>query len=677
MPGVASPAVAVVVCAYTSARLPLLTACLREARRQADAPGDEVVLVVDHDDELLAAAPAAVPAGVRVVPSTGPRGLSGARNSGVAATRADVVLFVDDDAVLRPGAVRALRERFADPAVTAVGGAVHPSWEGGAAPAWFPPEFGWVVGCDYTGLPPDGAQLRNPIGACMAVRRGPLMQVGGFSAALGRVGTLPAGCEETLMGIELRARGGVIVRDSRVAVDHHVPRARQDVRYLLRRCFHEGASKAVLARRVGGERALASERSYVRTVLTRALARDVRAAARRERGAVGRALLVPTGLVVTGAGLLLAPRSRPARRRTAVPAAAEPAAVRDEGPGPDRDAGARVGSSTLVSVIVCTLGRTPHLRATVAAVLAQTHANLELVVVDNDPASGATQALLADVHDPRLRVVAEPARGLSAARNAGLAAARGPVVAYTDDDAAPEPGWLTALVAVFARDADRLVTCVTGRVLAGEIRTREQAWFEEAGVFDKGPTAAVWALDPAAALHLGVAGPHSPFFPYTAGELGSGNNMAFRTTALRALGGFDEALGAGTPARGGEDLDVFRRVVLADGVLVYTPDAVVRHQHRETYDALRRQLYGYGVGMGAVLTKILLRGGRPALAVARCIPIGVHMLLAPGSPKNAKVPVDMPRALVRAERLGYVAGPPLYLASALAARRRRAGTGPA
>lgn len=79
----------------------------------------------------------------------------------------------------------------------------------------------------------------------------------------------------------------------------------------------------------------------------------------------------------------------------------------------------------LVSVVVCTLGRERRLQRTVEAVLGQTHRHLQLVVVDNDPASGRTAALLAGVGDPRLRRVPHAERGLSSARNAGLSAARG------------------------------------------------------------------------------------------------------------------------------------------------------------------------------------------------------------------------------------------------------------
>jgi cellulose synthase/poly-beta-1,6-N-acetylglucosamine synthase-like glycosyltransferase len=329
-----------------------------------------------------------------------------------------------------------------------------------------------------------------------------------------------------------------------------------------------------------------------------------------------------------------------------------------------------------VSVVVCTLGRQPGLRRTVDAILGQTHADLEVLVVDNDPASGGVAGLLAGVADPRLRVVPEPARGLSRARNTGLRAARGELVAYTDDDALPASTWIEALVSVIHDDPTGAVACVTGRVVAAETATAAQRWFEDLGDFDKGTDRTVWSLRPPPAALPGRPGPHSVFFPYTAGEMGSGNNMLFRTAVLRALGGFDEALGTGSPARGGEDLDVYRRIVLAGWVLVYTPDAVVRHRHRDTPRALRTQMFGYGAGMAASLTKVLVGGGPPARALLRRLPRGVYMLVWPSSAKNQKFPARTPPSLVAAETLGYLAGPLLYARSVVRARRRRAPAAP-
>lgn len=303
---------AVVICCYTPLRLAATVAAVRSVQAQT-APVD-LVVVVDHHDGLLARLRAELPE-VRVVPSTGEPGLSGARNTGVAATDADVVLFLDDDAVADPGWAAALLGCFADPAVMAAGGTVEPDWEGGRAPAWFPAEFGWVVGCSYTGQLPDPggrARVRNPIGASMAIRRAALDRVGGFSSALGRVGTLPVGCEETELCLRIGRGipGATVLLEPAGRVRHLVPVQRQQVRYAIRRCFHEGRSKAAVARLAGagtptGGDALRAEAEYTRRVLPRAVARHLRRAAAGSGADALAAFTLVAGLTAAVAGFTL------------------------------------------------------------------------------------------------------------------------------------------------------------------------------------------------------------------------------------------------------------------------------------------------------------------------------------------------------------------------------------
>lgn len=261
--------------------------------------GDELILVVDSNDVLYQDMSTSYGSELTVLRNTFRRGLSGARNTGLEAASGEVVVFLDDDAVLLPAALDGARTAFADPQVTALGGAVHPAWHGGTEPGWFPPEFGWVVGCDYRGLPPDGAAIRNPIGAAMAVRRRALTDIGGFSDRLGRVGALPTGCEETMMGIELGRRDpqARIIRQTAFAVSHAVPQDRTTLSYFVNRCFHEGRSKAILTRLCGHRSSLESERTYT----TRTLPSGVWRARRRP----ARVLAVIVGLLATTAGYLV------------------------------------------------------------------------------------------------------------------------------------------------------------------------------------------------------------------------------------------------------------------------------------------------------------------------------------------------------------------------------------
>jgi glycosyltransferase involved in cell wall biosynthesis len=295
-------AVTVLICAYTERRWNRLVDAYASVRGQL-GPADEVIVVVDRNERLLVRARHAF-RGAAVLANTHTGGLSGARNTGVAASRGDVIAFLDDDAVAAPDWLARVRGAFGDPAVAVVGTGVTPRWEGGRAPRWFPEEFGWVVGCGYRGLPTTRAAVRNPIGASMAVRREAFEFAGVFSERVGRVGTLPVGCEETEFCIRLARRcpEAVIVHEPSGLVDHHVPLDRQTLRYFVRRCFFEGRSKRTVARAGGARAGLSSERRYVRRVLPLGVLRGLRDAARGDLAGLARAGAIAVGLLATIAG---------------------------------------------------------------------------------------------------------------------------------------------------------------------------------------------------------------------------------------------------------------------------------------------------------------------------------------------------------------------------------------
>ncbi len=289
----------VIVCAYTERRWAEIVEGVNELSAQLGV-GDQIILVIDHNERLLSRVREEFTSPqVRVLASKGTRGLSGARNTGIEACRQDLALFLDDDAIPQAGWIAAYRARFSEsPDVVAVGGAVEPAWEGGSAPRWFPSEFGWVVGCDYRGLPASGLDIRNPIGASMAIRRSSLGIVGHFRDEVGRVGEIPAGDEETELSIRLRAAipGSRIVRDTGPVVRHYVPRSRQRVRYFARRCYHEGRSKAAMTALVGTRAGLSSERTYVIKTLVRGIGIHVAQAVRGDLWGLPRAAMLPVGL---------------------------------------------------------------------------------------------------------------------------------------------------------------------------------------------------------------------------------------------------------------------------------------------------------------------------------------------------------------------------------------------
>jgi glycosyltransferase involved in cell wall biosynthesis/GT2 family glycosyltransferase len=309
--------ISVLICAYTVDRLEVLSRAIESVRAQ-ETPAHETVLTIDHSPDLMAECKRRWP-DLRLVENVEEQGLSGARNSGVAKCGGEVVAFLDDDAVAAPDWLTRLSEAYRDPAVLGAGGAVHPAWVGGK-PGWFPPEFDWVVGCTHSGMPSERATVRNLVGANMSFRRKTLTEVGGFRHELGRVGTIPAGCEETDLCIRIGQRwpDGKIVYDPAAAVDHFVPASRGELSYFLSRCRGEGRSKAVLSGLVGSQSGLEAERSYVRRALPLGFLRGIGEALRGDAGGVARATILAVGLFATTAGYAsgLRQRRRVARRRT-------------------------------------------------------------------------------------------------------------------------------------------------------------------------------------------------------------------------------------------------------------------------------------------------------------------------------------------------------------------------
>ncbi|GAA0290272.1 glycosyltransferase [Kineococcus aurantiacus] len=315
-----------------------------------------------------------------------------------------------------------------------------------------------------------------------------------------------------------------------------------------------------------------------------------------------------------------------------------------------------------IATVVCTLGARPGLRDLVVDLLAQElphRAEHQVVVVDNDPASGAVRAQLGDL--PGVRVLAEPRRGLARARNRAVDDLDVDVIAFTDDDCAVAPGWLAALTAPLCGPAAHpAVGCVTGLTVALDPASRAEELFEEFGSFTRGDHRCCWTPDGSTPPpELGEPGVRPSFFPYS-GVFGSGNNMAFTVDALRRIGGFPPSLGAGTAVGGGEDLFAFLRVLEVGLAVVYEPAAQVTHRHRDEMGALRAQVRSYGSGLAAMVLHHVVTRPAAAPELLRALPSGVRHLLDPGSAKNARRSDSFPRDLALAELLGVAEAPLLY-----------------
>jgi O-antigen biosynthesis protein len=304
-----------------------------------------------------------------------------------------------------------------------------------------------------------------------------------------------------------------------------------------------------------------------------------------------------------------------------------------------------------VSVVIPTCGRAAALERLLTSIVAMDYAPLEVVVVENRPPALGTRTVVEQrFASDGVRYVEEPRASASRARNTGLAQAEGEIIAFTDDDVVVDKNWVRTALAAFERTSG--VGCVTGRILPLSLETAGHRLFDEFTVFDKGEEPREFRLPETQVVE--------PLFPYVAGHVGSGANIFVRREIALGIGGFDPVLG--TPTLGGEDLDLFIRLVRDGITIAYDPDVIVFHDHPASIEQLRRHAYRYGMGLTAMLTKHLVHGP-DRLELLRAIPRGVVYLLNPVSRKNVQKSSDFPRTLELLEYVGMLIGPVAYAVS--------------
>jgi GT2 family glycosyltransferase len=290
--------------------------------------------------------------------------------------------------------------------------------------------------------------------------------------------------------------------------------------------------------------------------------------------------------------------------------------------------------------------------------------NYEILVVDNAPSTPATADLMKQTYSDisQVRYVREDRPGLVWARNCGLMEAKGEIVAYTDDDVVVDQHWLAELVKGFCIAEN--VACVTGLILPMELETPAQVWFEQFGGFSKGFARRIF--------NMGKHRTKSRLYPYDAGRFGSGNNMAFKTSVLRNIGGF----ALGLCVAGAEDITAYFRVITRGYTLVYEPAAIVYHLHRRDYIGLRKQMYWYGIGLTAYLMECLVDNPKLFVSFVTKVPYSLFYMMSSRSPKNMKKSPEYPKELTFLERKGTLYGPLAYLRGCWRARKLRKPSDP-
>ncbi|MBD2075736.1 glycosyltransferase [Phormidium sp. FACHB-592] len=295
------------------------------------------------------------------------------------------------------------------------------------------------------------------------------------------------------------------------------------------------------------------------------------------------------------------------------------------------------------TIAVCTRDRPEDARRCLDALMRLPDDGQEVLIVDNCPSTDETQRIVESYS--RVRYVREDRPGLNNARNRALQEAAHEVIAFTDDDAVPDSNWLRSLLRNFH---DPMVMCITGLTMPLELETEAQEWFERYCPFGKGFERVVFRGDRQN--------------PIATGRVGAGANMAVRRSLLELVGSFDEHLDAGTPTCSGGDHEMFARILMTGYQIVYDPTALSWHRHRRTWEELRRALYGYGVGVYAYWTRILLVERDPSM-----FPIALAWFHQDQLPYLVgalfKRPGSIPLDLIVAELHGCLVGPWAYFSS--------------
>jgi glycosyltransferase involved in cell wall biosynthesis len=312
-----------------------------------------------------------------------------------------------------------------------------------------------------------------------------------------------------------------------------------------------------------------------------------------------------------------------------------------------------------VSVIVTTCGNPPTLERCLRSVLDSDYDDFEVIVVDHGPPSLDTARMLVTEFpgELRLRYMEEPWSSASMARNTGLARAEAIIVGFIDGDSVVDAQWIRNSVDALLDEPDTV--CVTGRSASPQANDHVYSAPE---LTDEGLARRTYRRSDSHNGH--------PLLAYTVGGLGSGAGIVMLTEIGRELGGFDRALGPATPACGGEHIDLLARLLRRGYTISYEPNAIIWREHPARAGARPGQIYRYGVGLGAIISKRLI-GGPERRAWLGAIPAAVRYSRDPAPQHNVATPTLYPYRLRWLMRLGMLLGPFAYLWSAFLAHARR------
>jgi len=235
------------------------------------------------------------------------------------------------------------------------------------------------------------------------------------------------------------------------------------------------------------------------------------------------------------------------------------------------------------------------------------YSTYEIIVVDGSTSRDELSRNQKVARDVGARYIFEIKKGKSLAQNIGIRAAKGDVIATTDDDCIVDRHWLELLIENFT---DPLVMCVAGRTKS-LLSNATSHLFERLVSFDRGSQRRVFNRKSISlryqSLKIFSRILSKQFREMTPApwEVGYGNNIAYKKTVFHDISFFDERLGPGTPAAASEDTDLVYRILKAGYKAVYDPRALIFHKHRSDFTVLQQTCYLYGLGQRSLLLKYI------------------------------------------------------------------------
>ena len=269
--------VSVIISTYGMERIDYTHRSIESVLLQVDDES-EVIVVIDENDELVSNLDEKYGNRIRIEISK-EIGLSNARNLGVKVAKGNIVAFIDDDATICPGWIKAIRTSLSDNGIAAVTGTIYPDWIGDGM-EWVPRPLYWIISCTYANIK-DGEFVQTAIGTNMAFKKDILLEVGGFHHKLGAVQNwrkingswvqkMSLVGEERDLCIKLAKSGYKIINSSNMCVKHKVYPYRLTFKNLMNRGYREGLTKGHLKKKYADENedTLSLEQEYIMHTLT-------------------------------------------------------------------------------------------------------------------------------------------------------------------------------------------------------------------------------------------------------------------------------------------------------------------------------------------------------------------------------------------------------------------------